>query len=221
MTPRLATPPASSPTPEKVHAACRELALPCDEPLARQLCSYLGILQKWNARMNLVGPAHWKDILEQLAADSWHLADFLQVLPLPESPSCLDLGAGAGLPGIPLRMLWDKGSYIMVELRQKRALFLGQVLAQLPLQGVSVRQARAEDVLEEEAPLDLILSRAFMPWSKLLELVRPHLAPEGVTIVMANEAPPEKLPTGWKLARSMHYSQGKDRCFWALTPWNS
>jgi len=216
MTPRLATPPEDTPTPEAVCQACAGLDLACDEPLARQLCAYLATLQKWNRRMNLVGPSHWRDILASLASDSWHLAAFLEALPLPDEPRCMDLGAGAGLPGIPLRMLWQQGSYVMVELRQKRALFLNQVLALAPLPGVLIREGRAEEALEELAPLDLVLSRAFMPWERLLELVRPHLAPAGCVVIMANEPPPPQLPGGWVLERSAAYGSHKPRHLWAL-----
>ena len=77
------------------------------EPLAE----YLEMLCQWNKAMNLVGPHTWQDIFGRLAVDSFHLADFLNKLDLPEAPLCWDLGAGAGLPGIPLRMVWRRGAH--------------------------------------------------------------------------------------------------------------
>ena len=77
------------------------------EPLA----VYLEMLCRWNAAMNLVGARSWQDILARLVADSFHLASFLEELPLPEEPLSWDLGSGAGLPGIPLRMAWTRGGY--------------------------------------------------------------------------------------------------------------
>lgn len=172
--------------------------------------------------MNLVGPRHWRRMLAELVADSWHLAEFLKTLPLPEEPRCMDLGAGAGLPGIPLRMLWTPGSYTLVELRQKRVLFMRHVLALTPLQGVDIHEGRAEDALARQAPLDVVLSRAFMPWPKLLVLVRPYLNAGGHLVIMANETPPSNLPRPWNLAGSRFYQiEGKKRHFWALSPENT
>lgn len=210
MTQKLATP-----SSQDVLTACQELGLACDLDLARPLCAYLATLQKWNARMNLVGPAHWREMLAELAADSWPLARFLETLPLPEAPVCMDLGAGAGLPGIPLRMLWQQGGYIMVEVRQKRALFLRQVLALAPLPGVTIHEGRAEQALAGHAPLDMVLSRAFMPWEKLLKLVAPHLGAGGLVVILANEAPSQALPSGWSLQAHTAYGD-KKRHFWAL-----
>lgn len=70
---------------------------------------YLEMLCQWNKAMNLVGPHSWQDMLTRLVADSFHLASFLDSLSVPAAPLTWDLGAGAGLPGIPLRMLWTKG----------------------------------------------------------------------------------------------------------------
>ena len=99
------------------------------EPLAE----YLEMLCQWNKAMNLVGPHTWQDMLTRLAMDSFHLAGFLDKLNLPEAPLCWDLGAGAGLPGIPLRMAWTRGAYYMIEVREKRALFISSVLSRLQL----------------------------------------------------------------------------------------
>lgn len=191
---------------------------------AKSLCQYLLLLQKWNKAMNLVGRAGWPEIFRDLAADSLHLADFLAGLGLPERPLSLDLGAGAGLPGIPLRMLWEAGDYVLVELREKRAIFLRQAVAELKLPGVRVVHGRAEALTPELRRLklpekaDLVLSRAFMPWPKLLPLAADLLNPGGRLVILAGEAPPDELP-GFELLSSRAYPSGaKSRYFWGLTP---
>ena len=136
---------------------------------------------QWNRVMNLVGARHWRDALDDLVMDSFHLNAFLrsQVLPaLPASPSCWDLGSGAGLPGIPLRILWNEGDYWMVESRDKRTIFLSTVLARSPLPGTHVFHGRAEQFMEGKKA-DLIVSRAFMPWKELLEFIRGISTPAG------------------------------------------
>ncbi len=207
------------PTAEQVEALCRKNQTPVDSATAERLCVYLELLVKWNQRCNLVGPYPWQQILLELVLDSWHLAAFLQKLQLPDKPVCLDLGAGAGLPGIPLRMLWEVGSYRMVELREKRTIFLENALARLKLPDTRVLRMDAGLALAEHAPVDLVLSRAFMPWEKLLELALPHLAPAGVIIFMSNDPLPELLPVRWKRLDASEYAAAdKLRFLWALSP---
>ncbi len=74
-----------------------ELPKAAVEPLA----VYLELLTRWNRVMNLVGPHAWRDIFTRLVVDSLHLGPFLRRLPLPAAPLTWDLGAGAGLPGLP------------------------------------------------------------------------------------------------------------------------
>ncbi len=224
MSARLASAPKTPPTAVEIGKACGSLRLRCDEALAEKLTAYLGELEKWNRRINLVSPDAWPDMLA-LCADSWHLADFLGSLSqLPESPRCLDMGAGSGLPGIPLRMLWQPGEYHLVEIRGKRAIFLRTVLARLDLPGTSVFEGKAEDALERYAPVDLVLSRAFMPWPKFLDLVAPGLAPHGLALIMSSDPPPDTphAPESgiWRLTASLGYQApvegGKPRWLWAL-----
>lgn len=113
----------------------REAGVTVPEAALPGLAEYLQLLCRWNKAMNLVGAHHWRDAMQRLVADSFHLATFLDGLPLPEDPLCWDLGSGAGLPAIPLRMAWQRGTCWLVEAREKRALFLSTVLARVPLPG--------------------------------------------------------------------------------------
>ena len=116
----------------------REAGVTVPEAALPGLAEYLQLLCRWNKAMNLVGAHHWRDAMQRLVADSFHLATFLDGLPLPEDPLCWDLGSGAGLPAIPLRMAWQRGTCWLVEAREKRALFLSTVLARVPLPGTHV-----------------------------------------------------------------------------------
>jgi len=193
---------------------------------AELLAVYLGQLTKWNKKMNLVGPKSWRGIFDRLVVDSLFLADFLNGLKLPEKPLSLDLGAGAGLPGIPLRVLWQEGEYWLIEVREKRTTFMRSALGKLKLPGTNLFHGKAEDAiarLEESghnATADLILSRAFMPWKKLVEFVHPMLKESGTLVILANELPPDEneLPEGWKLGDVASYRAVEDtRYFWSLS----
>jgi 16S rRNA (guanine527-N7)-methyltransferase len=201
-------------------AACRALHCPVPEDALGPLGIYLSLLMRWNRAMNLVGAKNWRDAL-RLAADSFFLARFLEGLPLPVHALTWDPGAGAGLPGIPLRMVWQAGEYHMVESREKRAVFLSTVLARLALPRTSAVCERAEHffarMIAQERPADCILSRAFMPWEKLLPFVADSLAPGGFVCIAATRPSPEALPDAWALAAEYAYAlDGAQRFFWAL-----
>jgi len=207
--------------PAELAVACRALQCPVPEDVLAPLGIYLSLLMRWNRVVNLVGAKSWREAL-RLAADSFFLARFLEGLPLPAQPLIWDLGAGAGLPGIPLRMLWQAGEYYMVESREKRAIFLNAVLARITLARTVAVCERAEHffarMLAQKRPADCILSRAFMPWGKLLPFVADKLAPGGLVCIAANCPPPGLLfPGHWALAAEYVYeSDGVRRFFWAL-----
>lgn len=205
------------PDARAVSAAARRLGFAPDDPACAGLAVYLGLLVKWNRAMNLVGPADWREIFNSLVVDSLHLAPFLQSLGLPDNPQCRDLGAGAGLPGIALRLFWQKGAYVLVEAREKRALFLRAVLAACPLPGVAVFQGRAEEYLHTQGAGQLIISRAFMPRDKVLELLAPHAVAGLLCVFMLKAPAPQNPPPGWRVKAAHSYRVGCDeRCFWAL-----
>ena len=210
--------PTSNPcTPDTVHTLCRHIGFPLAEPALSLLTVYLNHLVKWNKVMNLAGPASWEALLSTLVVDSFHLAEFIVSLPLPPEPECWDLGAGAGLPGLPLRMLWRKGTYTLVETREKRALFLRTILAAHPLPGVYVYQGRAEQFMTQRLPAHLVLSRAFLPWEKVLELIFGHVQ-AGAFCLFLTLTPLPKMPSKhWTAVAEKRYTVAdSSRYFWAL-----
>ena len=209
------------PTAQDVELALAAAGLPRLAPQElEQLALYLGLLMKWNKAMNLVGVRDWRSALVSLGADSFFLADFLDGLPLPPEPEIWDLGAGAGLPGIPLRIIRRQGIYHMIEARAKRALFVGNVLAQLKLPGVFVHEARVEAFFQRPPGANkaqAIISRAFKPWREVLDLVRPHLAPQGLVVIMSNGREKKIVPEGWQNAGHLAYElPGASRMFQAF-----
>lgn len=192
------------------------------EAANEQLASYIEMLLVWNNVLNLSAYHNAADILRNLIQDSFFLAVFLENLLASKSvPQIYDPGAGAGLPGIPLRICWRRGNYIMLESRQKRALFLANALAKLKVPCTTAICARAEQHFANAPPADCIVSRAFMPWPRLLAFCRPALAPDGLVVIMANEPPPilkASLEDSWKLKGSLEYlACCKPRWLWAMT----
>uniref|UniRef100_A0A7C4EKG0 Ribosomal RNA small subunit methyltransferase G n=1 Tax=Fundidesulfovibrio putealis TaxID=270496 RepID=A0A7C4EKG0_9BACT len=212
-----------NPAPEEVSRASSALGRELTAGQASALSVYLGLLETWNRKTNLVGPRRWPDMLSELVADSWHLADLLGGLALPEDCVTIDFGAGAGIPGVPLRVFWDAGRYVLVEPRAKRAAFLRQCAAMMRLKTTEVYEGRAEEVNENA---QVCLSRAFQPWREFLETSRRFLqkspggGPGPFVVVFAGGAAPEGgLPKGYQLAVSRRYPRpGGEGYFWVFAP---
>lgn len=198
---------------------------------AQVLTGYLGLLVRWRRQINLVGPSDWPTILSTLVADSWHLADFLagpgaMVLPPPDAPWCLlDFGAGAGLPGIPLRAFFERGEYVLLEARAKRAIFLAEAVDRLGLPATRVIEGRVEATLPEilagrPGVFVLCLSRAFAPWPKFLDICRELVRPPLAVLTMTGE-PTETAarPSGFvQVARAAYPAAGRQRYLSLFTP---
>ncbi|MDR1242484.1 MAG: class I SAM-dependent methyltransferase [Deltaproteobacteria bacterium] len=211
---------------QTLQTLCRQHGFDLPGEVLKKLAAYLELLHKWNRAFNLVGQKSRQDILEDLALDSFHLAGFLNSLNLPAHPECWDFGAGAGIPGIPLRMVWTRGIYTMVEAREKRALFLQNALAACGISTGATRvyRGRAEEFMAERPSsaslpgaktADLLLSRAFMPWRKFLEFVQGKTTAQGLAVCLTLEETPQNYTPGgqtagetarWELVASRRYS---------------
>ena len=205
-------------TPGDVQAFCRDEGFPLDDSQAQDLFAYLSLLQQWNAVMNLVGTRTMRDTLSSLVVDSFHLAAFLDGLsPAPAAADEIwDLGAGAGIPGIPLRIIWGKGQYWLVESRDKRAAFLATVLARIPMKNTFLCHGRAETFMPGRKA-SLIVSRAFMPWKGILDLCGPALAAGGRCIFLSNDSIMPEAGSIWKrTAQSSYAVNGRMRYLSAL-----
>lgn len=192
---------------------------------AEKLALYVDLLLKWNVKLNLSAYQEPVSLLRDLIQDSFFLASFLDSLVLHhlcpgDKLKIWDLGAGAGLPGIPLRIFWPHGAYTWIERRQKRALFLQTACAHLELPNCDGFMGDAKSFFAASSVKpDFIISRAFMPWQKLLNFCSDQLLKGSHIIVMSNESPPEIAPQGWRLVATQNCQlPRKNHWLWALSP---
>lgn len=205
-------------TQDEVYQLCESMGFTLEDQVLADLTGYLCMVAKWNKVMNLVGRSDWRELLSTLVVDSFFLAELVARLTLPAEPQCRDLGAGAGLPGLPLRMLWKRGSYTLVEVREKRAMFLRTFLAAHPLEGVSVFHGRAETFMRDAPHSDLTVSRAFLPWEHVLAMIDSFTDPGAHCVFLTLTPLPEKLLHGWSGTEEIRYQVKNDtRYFWVLT----
>jgi 16S rRNA (guanine527-N7)-methyltransferase len=142
---------------------------------------YMEELQVWNARTNLTGLKNPRDIVIK------HFLDSLAVLPFVDTvTSLVDLGSGAGFPGLVLKLARPSLALTLVESRQKKAAFLEYLVSRLQLTGVEVVQAHLTPSLARkwEPKVDAVVSRAAFLLPRLLELAEPLLAPGGLLLAL-------------------------------------
>lgn len=185
------------------------------------LVIYLNTLLEWNRRFNLVGLKDWKGILHNLVMDSLYLALYLPSLPLNKQSLILDFGAGAGIPGLPLRIYFTQGTYLMLEPRQKRAAFLQHVLSSLVLLQTEVLPLRVQDLQAKHYPADLVLSRGFCAWPEFLHISQPFLKPNGLALVFSSRGwqKSDQTPRAWRFYEQWAYTlaNGTKRYFWLFS----
>jgi 16S rRNA (guanine527-N7)-methyltransferase len=141
------------------------------EAVVEPLLAYLTELEQWNRAYNLTAV---RDPLEMV---SRHLLDSLSILPWLSGERLLDVGAGAGLPGIPLAIAEPKRQWVLLDSNGKKARFLRHVVRTLGLDNVSVIEDRIEAYRPDDLP-DCITARALAALPQLLSLLT-HLCPAG------------------------------------------
>jgi len=150
-----------------------------------QLLIYARELERWNRKINLVGPAPFQQMLENHFLDSLTLLPILQAQ--KSSQTLLDIGSGAGFPGLVLACVFPNTRFVLAEPRLKKVSFLKQVIRLLHLTNVEIVTER----LTKTAPatllaigFPLITSRAFANISDFLALAEPFCRPGGQVICM-------------------------------------
>jgi len=136
---------------------------------------------------------------------SHHLLDSLAVVPQVTAATVLDVGSGAGLPGIPLALALPRTHVTLLDSSHKRTAFLQQVVLELRLDNVAVVCARVEEWRPGRA-FEMVISRAFSALADFVTLAGRQVAAGGRLAAMKGIYPREeiaRLPGGWKLARAL------------------
>lgn len=165
---------------------CRDRGIPWDTSRAETMGHYLDLLLQFNESMNLIGPLEAEQVVEELLLDSVVAAAARR----PRGP-ILDVGAGAGLPGIPLKIVFDELPLVLVEPRRKRSTFLKLASHRLGLSEVTVFRGRIEEF--EGRHFDMVISKAFQPPLIWLETAQAFVDSDGVVICMARESDRQRL----------------------------
>ena len=158
------------------------MALDLDPSVRRLLIEYVLLLERWNRAYNLTGVRAPSDMVSR------HLLDSLSVLPYLHGRRCLDVGTGAGLPGMVLAAACKESEWVLLDSNAKKCRFLGHARAALGLDNVRVERARVEDFHPGER-FSTIISRALSSLADFVSGARHLLAPGGRLLAMKGRDP--------------------------------
>lgn len=161
----------------RLDSGLRRLGIALSDAQKETLIAYLRILEKWNRAYNLTAVRNIGQMVER------HLLDSLAVLPLIRGRRCIDVGSGAGLPGLPLAVASPRTKWTLLDSSAKKTRFLIQAAAQLGLSNIEVIQNRVEQYTPP-APFDTVTARAFSPLGALLRETAHLLATGGQVVAL-------------------------------------
>ena len=154
--------------------------------MTRQFEAYLHLLQKWNRVYNLTA------VRDPLRMVPRHILDSLTVLPYLRGGRCLDVGSGAGLPGLILAIAEPRRHWCLLDSNGKKTRFLRQAVTELALDNIEIAQTRVRDYRPPH-PFTTIVSRAYAPAAAYLRDVSHLAAPAQTILAMKAELPEEEL----------------------------
>jgi 16S rRNA (guanine527-N7)-methyltransferase len=178
----------------QLDTGCAELQLQLSDQQKTLLLDYLGLLQKWNKVYNLTS------VRDPQAMLTRHILDSLSLIPYLDCKSLLDVGSGAGLPGIPIAICFPQMAVNLLDSNIKKTRFLQQVKAELKLNNVTVVHGRVEQISLPK--VEVVTARAFATIAEIIDLAARHCDDAGSLVLMKGVYPEQELAaikSGFKL----------------------
>lgn len=163
---------------------------------------YMNLILEWNEKINLTAIVEPKEIIKK------HFIDSLTILPyIKENQNIIDVGTGAGFPGIPINIVNSQNNIILLDSLQKRINFIEKVIKELELKNIKAIHSRAEDyAIKQKEIFDIAVSRAVANMSTLAEYLLPYVKIYGIAICLKGPNVNEELE---KSKKAIHILGGK------------
>jgi len=202
--------------PETFYNLLAEQNLPLSDQQKKQFERYFELLVEWNEKINLTAITDKDEVYLKHFYDS--IAPILQGLISNENIKLLDIGAGAGFPSLPMKILYPQLDVTIIDSLNKRINFLQLLAQELDLNGVHFYHGRAEDLAQDKnfrAQYDFVTARAVARMQILSELTIPYLKVGGKLLALkASNAPEELLEA--KNALNLLFSKVEDNLSYTL-----
>ena len=167
---------------DKFEQQLAELGIELSESQKNQFHRYYEMLIEWNKVMNLTGITEYDEVNEKHFVDSLSI---IKAVDMRKVQSVIDIGTGAGFPGIPLKIVYPHLHLVLLDSLQKRIKFLKAVIEELGLEDIETLHGRAEDYAtnsEYREKYDICVSRAVANLSALCEYCIPYIRLGGIFI---------------------------------------
>jgi 16S rRNA (guanine527-N7)-methyltransferase len=182
-----------------LHRGISSLSLNCSEEQLVSLLAYIELLKKWNSAYNLLGANETADLVSR------HILDSLSINPHIEGNLIADIGAGAGLPGIPLAILNPDKRFVLIDSNGKKTRFMFQAKIQLGLGNITIENCRIEHY-QSKQQIDMVMCRAFSTLTDALAMLQPIFMDSCRLLAMKGYYPHDEiaqLPEGFELTKSI------------------
>ncbi len=167
-------------------AGLEQMGLEISPEQQERLLAYLALLMKWNQTYNLTAIRNPDEMVAR------QLLDSLSILPLVRGKRVLDVGTGAGLPGIPLAICMPEAEFTLIDSNGKKTRFVQQAKMELGLDNIEVHQARIEG-FNAASRFDTITTRAFAALPRIVDLTKRLLADDGMLLAMKGAVPENEI----------------------------
>ena len=148
---------------EKLNEGCRQMNIQTSKAQRQQLLAHIELVAKWNRRLNLTAITNGGDMVVN------HVLDSLGIMPYIKGNRILDIGSGAGFPGVPLAIVDPATEITLLDSRGKRVEFLRYACHSLKLDNILLQKSRVEDYRPQQK-FDTLVARAFSSLARLVEL---------------------------------------------------
>lgn len=181
-----------------LNTACVNEGLQFNDSKYEKFLLYMSLLKEWNEKINLTAITEDEGIVKKHFIDSIKAFKFKK---LKEAKKIIDVGTGAGFPGIPISIVMPEIEVILLDSLNKRVVFLNEVINKLELKNISAYHGRAEDFIKEHKcreTFDIAISRAVANLTVLSELCIPYVKVNGHFLALKGPSVEEEITVAKK-----------------------
>lgn len=181
---------------ETIINKAKKISIEISEEQANKLYEFMNLLLEWNEKINLTSITDPEEIIVKHFIDSFTISKYIE-----KDAKVIDVGTGAGFPGIPLKIIRDDLKITLLDSLNKRIVFLDEVINKLKLENIITTHARAEEFgreKENREKYDIATSRAVANTAVLSEYLMPLVVKDGKCIYMKGPDIDEEIKDGEK-----------------------